>query len=324
MPRRPPGTASRFSSCPPCHTRSCDDSGLSLSLFEDASCCGEAGRQNRIKVLDWPSDLWKGACNLPNIFSAEGRTTMRPRNLRFLAALLGIFLLALAWTAQYRAAIEGINWFPIGPAPGHFGSFPGGISGRATAVAANPANVNDIWLGTSQGGVWHSTDGGSTWAPKSDDQPSLAIGSLALAGCGVNGCTSIYAGTGENAIRRDTFYGKGLLVGSRDRPDVFWSNKTGTPYSFKHGSIYNVVLDPTTSGSGQIIYVTLSSGVTASASESTVTAPEPAPGGDGVDKTTPDRNSRGKPTLPRAARDPPPQPEAHPPHNKGLYPRVPC
>ena len=67
--------------------------------------------------------------------------------------------------------------------------------------------------------MWHSTDGGATWAPKSDDQPSLAIGSLALAGCGANGCLSIYAGTGENAIRRDTYYGKGLLVGSVD-PDI--------------------------------------------------------------------------------------------------------
>ena len=244
---------------------------------------------------------------------------MRPRNLRFLAALLGIFLLALAWTAQYRAAIEGINWFPIGPAPGHFGSFPGGISGRATAVAANPANANDIWLGTSQGGVWHSTDGGSTWAPKSDDQPSLAIGSLALAGCGANGCTSIYAGTGENAIRRDTFYGKGLLVGSVDGPDVFWSNKTGTPYSFKHGSIYNVVLDPTTSGSGQIVYVTLSSGVTASASESTVTAPEPTPGGYGVYKSSTNGNSWSKLTIPGADGYRPTDLEMHPTNSMVLY-----
>ena len=244
---------------------------------------------------------------------------MLPRRSWIPAVVFGVLLLALASTHPYRAAIEGINWYPIGPAPGQFASFGGGVSGRATAVAANPSNPDDIWLGTSQGGVWHSTDGGTTWAPKSDDQPSLAIGSLALAGCGANGCLSIYAGTGENAIRRDTFYGKGLLVGSVDGPDVFWSNKTGTPYSFKHGTIYNVVLDPTTSGSGQVIYVTLSSGVTASASESTVTAPEPSPGGYGIYKSTTNGNSWSKLTVPGGDGFRPTDLEMDPTDNMVLY-----
>src|SRR5213593_3207207 len=56
-------------------------------------------------------------------------------------------------------AIQGINWFPIGPAPIN-GFFPGGDSGGATSIAVNPANVDEVWLGTAGGGVWHTTNAG--------------------------------------------------------------------------------------------------------------------------------------------------------------------
>src|SRR5207245_3720137 len=36
------------------------------------------------------------------------------------------------------------------------------FSGRVTAIAINPNNTNLIYLGTN-GGVWASADGGSTW-----------------------------------------------------------------------------------------------------------------------------------------------------------------
>jgi hypothetical protein len=88
------------------------------------------------------------------------------------------------------------------------------VSGRATVIAVNPSNPDDVWLGTANGGVWHSTTGGAQWAAMSDNEESLAIGAIALAGCKATGCSTIYAGTGENAIRRDTYYGAGLLIGN--------------------------------------------------------------------------------------------------------------
>jgi hypothetical protein len=190
--------------------------------------------------------------------------------------------------------IVGWKWASIGPQPdSQFVLAPGGDTGRTTAIAVNPFNPDDVWIGTAGGGVWHSTNGGGLWFPMSDDQASLAIGSLALAGCSAAGCTQVYAGTGENAIRRDTYYGAGLLIGTTDAGGFHWTLDKGQALAtdlpnldFTHGSIYNVVLDPTTAGSSQVLYITLSSGVTASATESTVTAPAPEPGGYGIFKST--------------------------------------
>src|SRR5262249_25436409 len=123
------------------------------------------------------------------------------------------------------------------------------------------------------------------WFAMSDDEASLAIGSIALSACDPNKCSIVYAGTGENALRRDTYYGAGLLVGAFDGNSTQWTLRKGDPYDFTHGSIYNVVLDQNPSGAGQVIYVTLSSGSTASSSESTVTAPTPL-GGYGIYKST--------------------------------------
>ena len=196
------------------------------------------------------------------------------------------FFVLLPWivlsipAVPLSASIEGSTWLPIGPAPID-GFFAGGATGRATAIAVNPTNANEVWLGTATGGVWHSLDSGANWEPETDLEDSLSIGALALDGCDASGCAVIYAGTGENAIRRDTYYGAGLLIGQSsggEIPIFGWTQRTGTPFDFRQGSLNDVVLDPTTSGATKRIFVTLSSGVTLGAPESTVTAPAPASG----------------------------------------------
>lgn len=221
-----------------------------------------------------------------------------------------------------KQAIEGTNWFPIGPAPIQ-GFFPGGVTGRASAIAVNPENPDDIWLGTAAGGVWHSTDGGQNWTPMSDREEALAIGALALANCTSEGCDRIYAGTGENAIRRDTYYGSGLLIGGVTGGEFSrfeWTLRDGSPdFDFRGGSINNVVLDPTTSGASTRLYITLSSGVTVSATEATVTAPEPSPGGYGIYQSENDGSTWIKLTIAGAEGDKPTDLEMDPTDSNLLY-----
>ena len=94
------------------------------------------------------------------------------------------------------------NWTPLGPLAVPNGQTYGGarvlISGRVTAIAPHPTNGDTIYIGTSRGGVWRTDDGGQTWAALGDDQPSLAIGALAI---GVDNPQVLYAGTGEGNVQ---------------------------------------------------------------------------------------------------------------------------
>ena len=198
----------------------------------------------------------------------------------------GLLLIALV-IASATGVSSSSGWAPIGPAPIQGTDFPGGVTGRATAIAVNPFNGSQVWLGSAAGGVWFSPNRGLDWDPISDHEESLAIGAIAVADCDSNGCDTLYVGTGENAIRRDTYYGAGLLIGTSeggDPPSYDWTMVHGDPKTvdFRMASIHDVLYNPNTSGDSRILFVTLSSGVTVSSTNSTVTAPEPTLGGYGI------------------------------------------
>jgi len=89
------------------------------------------------------------------------------------------------------------QWTLIGPQPliGPDGkSYTGTMahSGLVNAAAVDPRNSSVVYLGTAGGGVWKTTDGGQTWIPLTDNQPSLEIGALAL---DPSNPDTVYAGT---------------------------------------------------------------------------------------------------------------------------------
>ncbi len=93
-------------------------------------------------------------------------------------------------------------------------------SGRVTALAVNPNNANNVYLGAADGGLWVTTDAGMTWTALTDFQPaapagvaSIAVGSLAVDPftCGPAICTTVYVGTGEDNFGGDNLYGEGVL-----------------------------------------------------------------------------------------------------------------
>ena len=51
-------------------------------------------------------------------------------------------------------------------------------AGRARAVAGVPSQPNVAYIGFDNGGVWRSTDYGSTWHPLFDDQSTGSIGAV--------------------------------------------------------------------------------------------------------------------------------------------------
>lgn len=102
-------------------------------------------------------------------------------------------------------------WSPIGPAPipnAQIGTGPSTpASGRTLAIAVHPTNPDIVYVGAAQGGLYRSTNGGTTWTPLMDNALSLAIGSLALA---PSNPEILYVGTGESGFCADCFFGVGV------------------------------------------------------------------------------------------------------------------
>jgi len=102
-------------------------------------------------------------------------------------------------------------WTSIGPRPVPNGSSQPGtlgpVTGRVTAIAADPTNSSIVYLGTAQGGVWRTTNGGTTWVAIFDNAQSLGIGAIALA---PSNHDILYIGTGESNLCADCFAGVGL------------------------------------------------------------------------------------------------------------------
>ena len=72
-------------------------------------------------------------------------------------------------------------------------------AGRFISAAGVPGDSNVVYLGAASGGVWKTTDGGGTWAPRFDAQSSQAIGALAVAPSNPD---VVWAGTGESCVIR--------------------------------------------------------------------------------------------------------------------------
>ncbi len=111
-------------------------------------------------------------------------------------ALLAFLALAPAARAQQDLYAD-LHWREIGPTR----------AGRARAVAGVPSQPNVAYIGFDNGGVWRSTDYGSTWHPLFDQQSTGSIGAIAVAPSDPN---IIYVGSGAGIIRPDLATGNGI------------------------------------------------------------------------------------------------------------------
>jgi photosystem II stability/assembly factor-like uncharacterized protein len=138
-------------------------------------------------------------------------------------------------------------WQPLGPfhmPHGQtYGAGPGSrppVAGRVAAIAVDPNNAAHILLGSAGGGVWETTDTGQTWLPRTDDQPSLAIGALAFDPANP---LRVFAGTGEGnvAFEADTNVRAAGPLASVDGGTT-WAVIPGTP--FVGVSFFKLLVDP--------------------------------------------------------------------------------
>ena len=176
------------------------------------------------------------------------------------------------------AAAAAVTWTELGPAPipngqTQFVAVP--VNGRVTSIAVHPTNANIVYVGTAQGGLYRSLDGGTNWTQLFDNAQSLAIGAIAIA---PSSPSTVYVGTGEGNFSLDSFFGVGLyridnadttatLVGPIDPPGG--SGVVGAN-TFGGRSITKIVVHPTDAAT---IFVSTASGFSGRSGEPAAVLP---------------------------------------------------
>ena len=126
--------------------------------------------------------------------------------------------------AQPRGTSFTATWQPLGPESIVSPTF-GNLTGRITALAFDPNDTtgNTLYVGTTGGGVWKSTNAAGalaavTFAPLTDTLPVFAAGastvpSLSIGALAVQPSANpiVLAGTGDPNDATDSYYGEGLL-----------------------------------------------------------------------------------------------------------------
>ena len=146
-------------------------------------------------------------------------------------------------------------WTSLGPNSNTSG-YAG--TGRVMSIGWHPTDDDIIYVGSAGGGLWKTTNGGTSWSPKTDDIDAMGISAILV---DPNNSNTIYIATGD--CDGSDNYSIGVLK-STDGGDTW--NTTGLNWSTSSTrKIYNMVFDPNNSdiiilASNIGIYRTLNSG----------------------------------------------------------------
>lgn len=129
--------------------------------------------------------------------------------------LLAVAVICLAGTWQFESAsgqssqgsqaeksaqpmFNALRWRSIGPNRG----------GRSLTVAGSASRPFEYYFGAVGGGLWKTTDGGTTWRPVTDGQlKSSSVGAVAISQSNPD---VVYIGMGETQLRGNIMQGDGV------------------------------------------------------------------------------------------------------------------
>jgi photosystem II stability/assembly factor-like uncharacterized protein len=112
---------------------------------------------------------------------------------------------------------------------------PAFTSGRVIAVAVDPTDPTRYFVGAASGGVWKTTNAGTTWTPVFDNEGSYSIGVVVI---DQKNPLTVWVGSGENNSQRSVSYGDGVY--RSDDGGKTWKNM-GLKTSERIGQI---LIDP--------------------------------------------------------------------------------
>ena len=126
-------------------------------------------------------------------------------------------------------AFKGLEFRNIGPAL---------MSGRIADIAIHPNDFSIWYVAVGSGGVWKTTNSGTTWQPIFDEEKSYSTGCVVL---DPSNPEIVWVGTGENVGGRHVAFGDGIY--RSDDGGASWKNM-GLKDS-QH--ISEIIVDPTDS-----------------------------------------------------------------------------
>src|SRR5947208_8813747 len=106
---------------------------------------------------------------------------------------------SIAAAADYNSSFfQALKWRNIGPNRG----------GRSLTCTGVPSRPNEYYFGAVGGGLWKTTDGGTSWEPVTDDQlGSSSIGAVAVSESNPD---IVYIVTGETELRVNIMQADGV------------------------------------------------------------------------------------------------------------------
>src|SRR5216684_6651821 len=105
---------------------------------------------------------------------------------------------ALAGQASAVDKLKNLEFREIGPAT---------MGGRIDDFAVAESNPSIVYVGTASGGVWKTTNNGTTWEPLFDKESVSTIGDIAIA---PSDPSIVWVGTGEPNNRQSSSWGDGI------------------------------------------------------------------------------------------------------------------
>jgi hypothetical protein len=171
-------------------------------------------------------------------------------------------------------------WQNLGPAPTNqdapkyhdpvWSNYGGGIgraTGRVAAMAVDPTDPKVVYEGAADGGVWKSTDGGTSWSLISQALGTQSVGAIAIPPGAHN---TVYVGTGESNTNSDSYFGDGIyrsINGGRT-----WGKVGGT--TFDRMTTFGLL----TSAKGGLVFAATDRGLYRSANAGNTWTPVLVPG----------------------------------------------
>lgn len=98
-----------------------------------------------------------------------------------------------------ESIFKGLEWIPVGP------EFQGG---RISSIAVHPRNPYIIYIAAGSGGLWKTSNNGTTWQSIFDNQSTFAIGAIAVSNSHPD---TIWVGSGEDLMARSSYAGTGVF-----------------------------------------------------------------------------------------------------------------